>query len=542
LFNRIAFTALCLTFMSSSALGAITFTPLGDLPGGSSSSFAYDVSADGSVVGYSSGTSGNGAFRWTAAGGMQGLGDLGGGGFGSAAHGISGDGSTVVGEGNSSSGYEAFIWTAGGGIQGLGDFPGGSYQSIATGVSRDGSTVVGQGSSSLGGMAFRWTASGGMQGLGDLQNSNASDVSDDGSAVVGMVSSEAYRWTAAAGAQRLGDLTGGASYSNATGISGDGSTVVGESYSSSGLEAFRWTIDGGMRGLGDLEGGIFQSYATAASGDGSKVVGQSRGYFGNEAFIWDEVNGMQRLADVLTAGGADLTGWYLTDANAISADGRYIVGTGQNPAYQTEAWLVDLRAPTISDPVAVPISQSPVKVTVLGGTAGSSPGGLDADFEDPVATAGDFQASYETVGESEFSSSYAGTSGFDLGNFLTTGPGGDFQVWDLDFTGMIADGGRVTLQFKYDDEGMSSLQEDMLGIWHYGQYGPNDERQWQWLRDSIDTVGNIITITTDNFSPFAPGFQAAASVTPEPSQLLIWGGIALCGALAQRFRASTPRR
>lgn len=200
-----------------------------------------------------------------------------------------------------------------------------------------------------------------------------------------------------------------------------------------------------------------------------------------------------------------------------------------------------IRAPSgASDQVPIPISLTPVGVSVLGGTTGSSPGGLDAVFEDTVETAGDFQASYDTVGSPEFASSYSGTSGFDLGNFVTTGPDGYFQVWDLDFTGTLADGGQVTLQFKYNDAGMDEFEEGFLVIWHYGEYGSAGERQWKWLRDSIDTVNNIITITTDNFSPYTLGFQDAASVVPEPWSFLVWGGLATVAAILRRRGACGP--
>jgi len=53
---------------------------LGDLPGGSFSSYADGVSANGSVVvGYGNSANGNEAFRWTQGTGMVGLGDLSGG-------------------------------------------------------------------------------------------------------------------------------------------------------------------------------------------------------------------------------------------------------------------------------------------------------------------------------------------------------------------------------------------------------------------------------------------------------------------------------
>ena len=112
-----------------------TFQGLGDLSGGSFSSYAHDVSADGStVVGWSKSASGNEAFRWTSTSGMVGLGDLSGGSFGSYARGVSADGSIVVGRGKSASGSEAFRWTSASGMVGLGDLPGDDFWSEAVGV------------------------------------------------------------------------------------------------------------------------------------------------------------------------------------------------------------------------------------------------------------------------------------------------------------------------------------------------------------------------------------------------------------------------
>ena len=74
-----------------------SFQGRGDLPGGDFESYAYDISADGSVVvGQSYSSSGREAFRWTADGGMTGLGDLPGGTFSSDAYGVSADGSVAV--------------------------------------------------------------------------------------------------------------------------------------------------------------------------------------------------------------------------------------------------------------------------------------------------------------------------------------------------------------------------------------------------------------------------------------------------------------
>ncbi|MBI1924936.1 PEP-CTERM sorting domain-containing protein [Candidatus Poribacteria bacterium] len=96
-----------------------------------------------------------------------------------------------------------------------------------------------------------------------------------------------------------------------------------------------------MVGLDDLPGGVFRSQAFGVSADGSVVLGNSAA--GQEAFIWDATNGMRNLRTVLVNDfGLDLTGWTLTEARAMSADGLAIVGNGINPNGQEEAWLADL--------------------------------------------------------------------------------------------------------------------------------------------------------------------------------------------------------
>ena len=89
--------AFCLAPMLAGPAAALpSFAGLGDLSGGVFRSYAYAISADSStVVGYSTTASGNRAFRWTEAGGMENLGSLDGG--HSYAYGVSEDGSTVVG-------------------------------------------------------------------------------------------------------------------------------------------------------------------------------------------------------------------------------------------------------------------------------------------------------------------------------------------------------------------------------------------------------------------------------------------------------------
>jgi len=210
-----------------------------------------------------------------------------------------------VGRSISASGEEAFTWTNGGGMFGLGDLDGGTHISNATGVSDNGSTVAGYGRSASGTEAIIWTNAGGMVGLGDLD--------------------------------------GGPFYSVANAISGDATTIVGTSVSGLGVEAFIWTSGLGMQPIGALDAGSYHSDAYAVSGDGSAVVGTSQLAFFDEAFVWTSTDGMQSVFDLATNQGiTGMAGWALRHAYGISADGSNIVGDGENPDGDTEAWMITL--------------------------------------------------------------------------------------------------------------------------------------------------------------------------------------------------------
>jgi probable HAF family extracellular repeat protein len=124
-----------------------TMVGLGDLDGGIFKSVAIGVSADGSVVvGYGTRDAYEEAFRWTD-GTMVGLGHIDGG--SGRADGVSADGSVVVGR----SGNVAFRWTEADGMQSVQDLleaqnvylPPGWRLEHAYGVSADGTRIVGDG-------------------------------------------------------------------------------------------------------------------------------------------------------------------------------------------------------------------------------------------------------------------------------------------------------------------------------------------------------------------------------------------------------------
>lgn len=338
---------------------AISFTPLGDLPGGTVNSTAKAISADGTtVVGYSSSTNGSGgeAFRWTAATGMVALGDLAGGSFFSQALGVSSDGAVVVGLGNNAQSFNGgWRWTAAGGLVGIPDLAGGNDNGIVYGVSGDGLTAVGTGNGNgYTSNGYIWTATSGhtiIPGHVAGNASNALAISSDGTTVVGDAPratglTSAFRWTAAGGTQDLGFLPGG-DRSTANAVSADGSVVVGISYVANfGRRAFRWTAATGMVDLGLLGPTGTRSEALACSADGNVVVGYSEGGAnGDAAFIWDPVNGMRGLKTLVQAAGLAKRWTQFTMATGVSADGTKITGYGINSLGNTESFLLDLNAP-----------------------------------------------------------------------------------------------------------------------------------------------------------------------------------------------------
>jgi probable HAF family extracellular repeat protein len=317
--------------------GAASFELLGSLSGGNSSN-AYAVSADGLiVVGASESAVGRQAFLWTTTQGMVGLGTFSGGNYPSHATGVANAG-LVVGYGSSGRFPVATTWTA---ATGMVESNTGLFGYLY-GISADGSTIVGPTWVGPTVEAARYTATDGLVPLGQLPGnpisggSDANATSADGSVIVGYgyvapSVTHAFRWTAAAGMVDLGDLPGGLESSLAYSVSADGSTVVGQANTDfdTQSEAFRWTTGSGMQGLGFLPGSAF-TVANGVSGDGSVIVGASytKPYQEAQAFIWTAGTGMQLLSDVLVSQGADnLAGWTLVAADAISADGRVVVGT-----------------------------------------------------------------------------------------------------------------------------------------------------------------------------------------------------------------------
>lgn len=364
-----------LLIVSPALAGAPAFTPLGDLPGGTSLSRANAISADGStIVGVSSSASGNEAFRWRA-GVLTPLGDFPGGPFSSEATDCSGDGSVIVGFGTISTGEEhGFTLALPGAMVELPPGPlDGAMWSRADAVSRNG-TIAG-GVTHFGGLdsgtmqrATVWTGT--SPALLPLIPAPLAMAAR----IFGMRADGVYRvgrgdrsgtspWIAIFWVTGTGDFRffpGTVGYAEAFGTTASGLVSVGTASSPnterlfSVGEAVYW-IGSDPTALGDLPGGVFKSTAYAISDDATVIVGQGTSAIGNEAFLWTQADGMRRLQDVIEDDfGIDLTGWTLTVARDVSAAGDAIVGWGTNPAGQQEAWL--FRADCLARPA---ITQSP---------------------------------------------------------------------------------------------------------------------------------------------------------------------------------------
>jgi hypothetical protein len=300
---------------------------------GGTFSSVLDISSDGSAAaGWADNASSTDlALRWTVANGTFNMGLLPGGAFNSYAEAISPNGMALAGYGGTPSGSRAFRWNAGtASYTVLPPLPGHTFATGAD-ISGDGNRVVGVSGLGNAARAFLWNnlAPGSSADLGVVAGqpwSNAMAISGDGSTVTGSSGTVAFRWTSGGGMQSLGSLAG---QSSAEGVaaSTNGSTIAGIWRPGGSDRGFRWTAASGMVDLGLLAGGsVFR--VRDMSEDGVVVVGQANGPSGLGAAVWTPRNGLQTLAQHLQARGVILTGWQLTDCNAVNANGTAFGGSG----------------------------------------------------------------------------------------------------------------------------------------------------------------------------------------------------------------------
>ena len=334
---RVSLSLTCVLALASLAQAQV-FTPIGP------STLPTGMSKDGTwIAGWQSG----GAFRWSAATGLQ-----------SFPSGHSGEPDVALGGSpvavtidNFLGLEEAALWTPTGTtfLGGLGQ----SYSRISEtrGSDDSGSVVVGRSwidTSSYHG--FVWDAVNGLVDLGTQGGalSSADDVSGDGTLVVGWSedSSGVGRpvvWSGGV-ASFLSSNPGGAAATNV-----DGSVVVGME----GDEAFRWTPASGLVMLGKLPGStpVDKSIALDVSDDGNTIVGRSGSLFGTvvggtprRAFVWRPGAGMVEVEALVGALGGTIPAGFgeLSWAVAVSADGDTIAGQSGLSSGIVEGWTFEL--------------------------------------------------------------------------------------------------------------------------------------------------------------------------------------------------------
>lgn len=317
---------------------------------GQNASISNAISSDGTTVVGTSIQFGGVAWRWTQATGRVDLGQVPSGFIMEQASSVSGDGSVIVGGMNDGNNSQAWRWTQPAGfvrVIGMGAGSIGPY------ISSDASTIVGRAEGVL--SAVRWTQATGVQSLnpvtglpfGNGSATTARAVSADGSVVVGaafgtyqlnppMQAATPYRWTQATGS--VGILNNGQFYfplsgAGATDISADGSVIVGNV----GLGSFLWTAQSGYQLLTNdvVPPGLGLPQISA---DGTTMV--------YKWHYWTQAGGLQRIEDVLTNAGCNFTGWTNILTSDVSFNGRTLCGYGTNPAGQTEAWYATIPAPS----------------------------------------------------------------------------------------------------------------------------------------------------------------------------------------------------
>lgn len=353
---------------------AQSLTWLGTL--GSESSEAYAVSDDGTtVVGQIRISSGESrAVKWSASTGLQILNGLQN--INSWARAVSSDGSIIVGTAQENVRL-AFRCIQNNPFEYLAPLGGSGFNtSQAFDLSADGSKIVGVMTNlSDEGRGFIWSETLGMKELSTLLSisitprSEANAISGDGNLPVGMSSYSDVNFTYSAlpvdwvnsPIYNVRDFPyfQPMEYGVVEEISKNGDYAVGRFKINGKLRGERWHRDPSViwssyTDVGLLEGipdSVGNCYALDVSDDGA-VVGQTTDSspFGMAAYIYDNVSistyAMFNLNE-LYSNVINQTG-YLLSANAITPDGRYIVGKGfRLSTHKDEAFLLDRGAATL---------------------------------------------------------------------------------------------------------------------------------------------------------------------------------------------------
>ena len=154
----------------------------------------------------------------------------------------------------------------------------------------------------------------------------ATDISADGTTVVGSNNARAVRWDASAGfGTSLPNFPCCGPEAQALGVSGDGSVITGYARGAVGQQPVRW-VNESIESLGEIDGQQVTGNANAISADGHVIVGGVNTAAGHEVVRW--VDGqIERLV-----------GLVFGRALAVSADGAVIGGYAPTSPVRPFRW------------------------------------------------------------------------------------------------------------------------------------------------------------------------------------------------------------
>lgn len=174
------------------------------------------------------------------------------------------------------------------------------------------------------------------------------DISADGSVIVGaythlvgdLGTRDAFVWSASGGFINL-TTESGECCDSAWAVSADGTVVIGTARHQGTDRAFRWSSGDGLSFMAMPEGFV-ATYGSDVTGDGRIIVGTGL-TTAAVATIWDQEHGTRLLQDVLTNDlHIGLDGWRLTEAGAVSRDGRFVAGQAIDPHGRKLGYIADL--------------------------------------------------------------------------------------------------------------------------------------------------------------------------------------------------------
>lgn len=216
---------------------------------------------------------------------------------------------------------------------------------VPTDMTPDGTTMVGQ----YGAEVFRWTEAGGVQPIGgDISGGGSPGISDDGRKVAATVRDasnirnwaihEDGAWTLLPHRPDAPPAGCSGQFGSVMDISGDGSTVVGGTYGNStcaqsGFRATKWTAAGGIETLEkSADSPTRANRANTVNYDGSVIGGWDDHATGpRRGAYW--INGVEHVITL------EPTTYFTGEALDVTSDGSIIGGTSGGPNH--DAWRLD---------------------------------------------------------------------------------------------------------------------------------------------------------------------------------------------------------